>query len=103
MISAMRRRRDTPPPYPALATVEYWVHVPLSLLPRDLGVVTLHIPDGMTPQTIALADLPANWLNYPAPPELAMLGTQWTCAQETPVLRVPSTVHLDKNIGIMSH
>ena len=28
----------------ALATVEYLVHVPLSLVPRDLSLVTLHIP-----------------------------------------------------------
>lgn len=74
----------------ALATVEYLVHVPLSLLPRDLQMVTVHIPDWITPKTIAIADLPANWRDYPAPPELAELGRQWTRAQETLVLRVPS-------------
>ena len=76
----------------ALATVEYLVHVPISLMPRDLRMVTLYIPDWITPKTIAISDLPANWRDYPAPPELAELGTQWTRAQETLLLRVPSAV-----------
>jgi len=76
----------------ALATVEYLVHVPLSLIPRDLQMVTVHIPDWIAPTTIAMADLPANWRDYPPPPELAALGMQWTRAQETLALRVPSVV-----------
>jgi len=76
----------------ALATVEYLVHVPLSLMPRDLRMVTLYIPYWITPKTITIADLPANWRDYPAPPELAELGTQWARAQETLLLRVPSAV-----------
>ena len=76
----------------ALATVEYLVHVPLSLIPRDLRMVTLHIPDWIPPKTIAISDLPANWRDYPAPPALAELGTQWTRTQETLLLRVPSAV-----------
>lgn len=76
----------------ALATVEYLVHVPLSLVPRDLSIVTLHIPDGISCKTMAIADLPANWRDYPAPPALAELGAQWAMAQETLLLRVPSAV-----------
>ena len=38
----------------ALATVEYLVHVPLSLVPRDLSLVTLHIPDRMSCKTMAI-------------------------------------------------
>jgi RES domain-containing protein len=76
----------------ALVTVEYLVHVPISLMPRDLRMVTLYIPDWIIPKTTAIADLPANWRDYPAPPELAELGTQWTRAQETLLLRVPSAV-----------
>jgi RES domain-containing protein len=76
----------------ALATVEYLVHVPLSLVPHELRMVTLHIPDGMPCKTIAISDLPANWRDYPAPPTLADLGAQWATAQETLLLRVPSAV-----------
>jgi RES domain-containing protein len=76
----------------ALATVEYLVHVPLSLIPHDLSIVTLSIPDTIPCHTMALADLPANWRDYPAPPALADLGAQWATAQETLLLRVPSAV-----------
>jgi RES domain-containing protein len=76
----------------ALATVEYVVHVPLSLVPRDLSMVTLHIPDGIPCKTMVIADLPANWRDYPAPPALADLGAQWATAQQTLLLRVPSAV-----------
>jgi RES domain-containing protein len=76
----------------ALATVEYLVHVPLSLIPRDLSMATLHIPDWITSKTIALVNLPANWRDYPAPPVLADLGTEWALSRETLLLRVPSAV-----------
>jgi RES domain-containing protein len=74
----------------ALATVEYLVHVPLSLVPRDLSLVTLHIPDRLPCKTMAIADLPANWRDYPLLPALANLGAQWVTALETLLLRVPS-------------
>ena len=76
----------------ALATVEYLVHVPLSLAPRDLSMATLHIPDEITSKTIATDNLPANWRDYPAPPALADLGMQWALSHETLLLRVPSAV-----------
>ncbi|MFQ5855410.1 MAG: RES family NAD+ phosphorylase [Anaerolineae bacterium] len=76
----------------ALATVEYLVHVPLSVVPSDLSIASLEIPDGIMPKEISPSDLPANWRDYPAPPELAELGTQWALANETLLLRVPSAV-----------
>jgi RES domain-containing protein len=76
----------------ALATVEYLVHVPLSLIPRDLSMATLHIPDWITSKIIAIVNLPANWRDYPAPPVLADLGTEWALSRETLLLRVPSAV-----------
>ena len=76
----------------ALATVEYLVHVPLSLVPRDLSIASLEIPDAISPEEILVTDLPANWRNYPAPPELAELGTKWASRNETLLLRVPSAV-----------
>lgn len=76
----------------ALATVEYLVHVPLSLVPGEIGIATLKIPDGITPKEISISGLPANWRDYPAPPELAEIGTRWALANDTLLLRVPSAV-----------
>ncbi len=74
----------------ALATVEYLVHVPLSIVPSDISIAYLKIPDGITQNEISISDLPANWRDYPAPPELAELGTQWALTNDTLLLRVPS-------------
>ena len=76
----------------ALATVEYLVHVPLSIVPGDISIATLKIPDGIAPKEISISDLPANWRDYPAPPELAEIGTRWALANDTLLLRVPSAV-----------
>jgi RES domain-containing protein len=76
----------------ALATVEYLVHVPLSLVPQDLSMATLHIHDSIPSKTVAIGDLPANWRDYPATPALADLGMRWALSRETLLLRVPSAV-----------
>ena len=76
----------------SLATVEYLIHVPLSIVPGDLSIACLEIPDHIIPKQISLADLPPNWRDYPAPPELADLGTNWALANESLLLRVPSAV-----------
>jgi len=76
----------------SLATVEYLVHVPLSIVPGDLSIACLEIPDRIIPKQISLADLSPNWRDYPAPPELADLGANWALANESILLRVPSAV-----------
>jgi len=99
----------------SLATVEYLVHVPLSIVPTDLSIACLEIPDRIIPEQISKADLPSNWRDYPAPPELDELGTNWALANDSLLLRVPSAVvenesnllinpmHPDINYVIISH
>lgn len=76
----------------ALATVEYLVHVPLAMVPNNLCIATLEIPDDIAAKEILVPDLPANWRSCPAPFELAQMGTSWASANETFLLRVPSVV-----------
>ena len=78
----------------ALATVEYLVHVPLSIVPGELSIATIQIPADVRPKEVPISDLLANWRNYPAPSELAELGTHWVLTNETLLLRVPSAVVL---------
>ena len=88
----------------ALATVEYLVHVPSSIVPAELSIATIQIPDDISPKEISISDLPANWRDYPAPEELAELGTQWALSTETLLLRVPSAaVEGEFNILNMKH
>ena len=76
----------------ALATVEYLVHVPLAMVPNNLCIATLEIPDDIGVKKILIPDLPPDWRSCPAPFELAQLGTSWVLSNETLLLRVPSAV-----------
>jgi RES domain-containing protein len=93
-------RKDIPVVYASenrsLATLEFLVHVPLSLLPNNLSIACLDIPDNVVAEQISIADLPKNWRDYPAPPELADLGSEWAIAMRSLLLRVPSAVVLDE-------
>ena len=80
----------------ALATLEYLVHVPLSLIPTDLSIATIKIPDSIVPKNISPTKLPKNWRAYPAPSRLARIGTDWVLSSETLLLRVPSAVVKDE-------
>lgn len=76
----------------ALATVEYLVHIPLSIIPRSISIACLDMPDDVIPEQISIAKLPRNWRAYPAPDELAQLGTEWALSRRSLMLRVPSVI-----------
>lgn len=76
----------------ALATVEYIVHVSLSIAPTDLSIASLEISGPIIPKVISTSELPANWYDYPGPSDLAELGTNWVLANDSLLLSVPSAV-----------
>jgi RES domain-containing protein len=76
----------------SLATVELVVHVSLSFAPTDLKMATIEVPDEPAPEEVDVAALPPNWRAFPAPPELADLGTSWARSGRSLLLRVPSAV-----------
>jgi len=76
----------------SLAILEYLVHVPLSILPSDLSIVSISIPDTINLNEIPAFSLPENWKIYPAPLKLADIGTNWAMSNESLLLRVPSVV-----------
>lgn len=80
----------------ALATLEYLVHVPLSLMPTDLSLASTKIPDSIAPKNILKSQLPKNWRDYPAPSRLAKIGSDWVLSNETLLLRVPSAIVKDE-------
>jgi len=85
----------------SLATVELLVHVSLSYAPTDLKMATIEVPDEPAPEVVEVAALPPNWRGFPAPPELADLGTSWARSGRSVLLRVPSAVvEHEKNILI---
>jgi RES domain-containing protein len=76
----------------SLATVELVVHVSFSFAPADLKMATIEVPDEPAPEEMDVAALPPNWRDFPAPPELADLGTSWARSRRSLLLRVPSAV-----------
>ncbi|HUJ18274.1 MAG TPA: RES family NAD+ phosphorylase [Nitrospirota bacterium] len=78
----------------ALAVLEYLVHVPLSMVPSALSMASIRIPDNLYAKHISLflSALPKSWRAYPAPSQLAELGTNWIGKNDTLLLRVPSVV-----------
>ena len=76
----------------ALAALEYLVHVPMSIIPRDLEIMELVIPKRIIPENIDTADLPPKWRKYPPPQSLATLGSNWVHSNRSLLLRVPSAV-----------
>ncbi len=84
----------------ALAALEFLVHLPLSLAPPGLKIVSLQIPDKTAIEEISLSDLPADWRTYPAPPQLAELGSAWLKTNKTLLLRVPSVI-IEKEFNIL--
>ncbi len=79
-------------PSRALATVEYLAHVPLSIIPHNLDIGTIEVPDDILPHSVDPADLPGAWRAFPAPAELSRIGGNWTRSQASLLLRVPSAV-----------
>lgn len=76
----------------ALATVEFLVHVPIAILPKNLKMATLEVPDAAPQTTVSVKILPPSWDQYPPPPELAKIGTDWVAANSHLLLYVPSAV-----------
>ncbi len=93
-------RKDIPVVYASenrsLATLEFWVHVPLFILPNNLSIACLDISDDIVAEQISIADLPKNWRDYPAPPELADSGSEWALSRRTLLLHVPSVIVMDE-------
>jgi RES domain-containing protein len=79
-------------PNRALATVEYLVHVPIAIIPKNLRMATLEVPDAAPKTIVSIERLPPNWNHYPPPPELATIGTDWITGNSHLLLVVPSAV-----------
>jgi RES domain-containing protein len=76
----------------SLATVESLVHLPLGLLPPDLALAEVEVPDDEPIESVDLALLPVGWNRFPAPVELAELGAAWVRRGTALGWRVPSAV-----------
>jgi RES domain-containing protein len=61
-----------------------------TILPNNLSLLTLEVPEQATIFTIDAGKLPKNWEIIPYLPELALLAEQWAKEMTHWLLRVPS-------------
>jgi len=76
----------------SLAALEFIVHVPASIAPKHLSIITFDIPPQVKPKKLDLAILPSNWRESPPPEELAFIGNDWALSRESLLLLVPSAI-----------
>jgi len=77
----------------SLAVLELLVHTDSDLLPGDLAVIEIQVPDALRIEILDPAGLPHDWRAYPAPVSLQAVGARWARAKRTAVLAVPSAVN----------
>ena len=76
----------------SLAMLEYFVHLDKDDPPADLVLAIAEIPDDLPRDQVAVTDLPANWRDAAAPPELAHFGDEFAQREEHCLLLVPSVL-----------
>jgi RES domain-containing protein len=81
----------------SLAMLEYFVHLDKEDPPGDLVLAVADLPDDLTGEKIEVRDLPGNWRDPAAPPELARFGDEFSVRAEHCVLAVPSVLAPSEN------
>lgn len=75
----------------SLATLELLVNAPRPQRLPGYAAFPCRFPDRIVEQ-LDLSSLPENWREYPAPPELQLIGSEWVTSLRSAVLAVPSAV-----------
>jgi RES domain-containing protein len=75
----------------ALALLEYTVNVNIDDIPRALSFTTYEIDEAAI-QTLAIADLPGDWRDTPAPSSTQAFGSSLLIKAAKPIIRYPSAL-----------
>src|SRR5581483_3145624 len=73
----------------ALAALEVLVHLRRMAALPEFVVISCDFDEKLVE---AVTDVPANWREYPPPPELQAIGDAWVRSGRSAVLRVPSVI-----------
>ncbi len=81
----------------SLAMLEYFVHLDKDDPPTDVVLAIAEVPDDLGLERVEVNDLPDNWRDPAAPPELARFGDEFALRAESCVLMVPSVLAPGEN------
>jgi len=81
----------------SLAMLEYFVHLDVEDPPDDLVLAVAEVPDDLGRERVETGDLPANWRESLALPDLARLGDEFAQRGENCLLLVPSVLAPNEN------
>lgn len=76
----------------SLALLEYFVHLDKDDPPDDLVLAIAELPDNLGREKVDTSQLPANWRDPAAPPELTRFGDEFVERGEHCLLVVPSAL-----------
>ena len=85
----------------AIAALEKFVHL-AGVMPPDLVLVRVQLPDGASSEEPALADLPTDWDAVPAAPGSMEFGTRWAREKRSLVLYVPSALLREEGNAVLN-
>jgi RES domain-containing protein len=75
----------------ALATLEMLAHLDSTVPLPAYRLIKATIPDSLI-TAVETNSLPSNWRQYPAPPELRIVGDNWLERRDSAVFKVPSAL-----------
>ncbi len=76
----------------SLALLEYFVHLDKDDPPTDLVLAIADVPDNLARDRVEIGQLPPNWRDPAAPPELVRFGDEFVERGEHCLLVVPSAL-----------
>jgi RES domain-containing protein len=79
----------------SLAILEYRAHIELALMPDDLVIATLAVPDDVS--ITPTAALPESWKEYPAPASLRKIGDRFIAEARGAMMLIPSVLVPQEN------
>jgi RES domain-containing protein len=81
----------------SLAMLEYFVYLDKDDPPSDLVLAVAEVRDDLTREIVEASNLPANWREAVAPPELARVGDEFAQRAVRCLLLVPSVLAPNEN------
>ena len=85
----------------AIAALEAFVHL-AGVVPPDLVLVRIDLPDRHSSEAPRLEDLPAGWDAVPVSPASVEYGTQWARQTRSLVLYVPSALVREESNAVLN-